>query len=227
MKFNFQNIKSSLHQRKQIRIASVRRVIIFTVIFLIIYLVLALVFAPENKRHLHFDSERGAITVLSAIMLAMSSFFAGGSFLLLYKIGRFVSLFWLLIGVGFGYLAIDELFEIHEKLCSWIDNSAIGPTQIFRNWNDVIVIIYCIAAVLVLTYFLSEVLRYPLFAEIQSTALILFFIHTIIDTTQQRSPANIILEESAKIFSSTFFAISMYVGFLGVLATKKKMKGRS
>ena len=137
------------------------------------------------------------------------------------------SYFWLLVTFGFGFFALDELLGFHEKLGKIIKASPIGPAETFRNWNDVIVIIYGVIAVCVAIYFLAEILRYPLFAEMLSVAFFCYCLHTLLDSTLGDSSWGRILEESAKVYSSTFFAIAMFIGLLGVVNGSRLKRARN
>lgn len=227
MIYTIQTIKTSLAERKLIKIPSISRIILFLVFFLLIYIILSVILVPHNQPYYHFGEE-GAITALSAVMLAMAGGFAGCAFFLSRRRGDFLRYFWFLNGLGFSFFALDELLQFHEKLGNLITKSPIGPTETFRNWNDVIVIGYGVIAIGVLLYFLPEIFRYPKFVELLLTSCAFYFIHTLIDSTQERSTISVIFEESAKLFSSTFFAISMFVGLVGIVASIKSNNiGRS
>lgn len=221
---SFKNIKQALSQRQQIQAPAVKGFITFMVISLLIYITAALVFIPGNDIDFHFSNEAGAITALSAIMLAITSGLAWVSFFLSNKKDNLTSYFWLLVTFGFGFFALDELLEFHEKLGTIIKGSPIGPSETFRNWNDLIVIIYGVVAVCIAIYFLSEIFRYPLFAEMLSIAFFCYCLHTILDSTLGDSNLGRILEESAKVYSSTFFAIAMFIGLLGVVNINYRRK---
>ncbi|WP_019504341.1 hypothetical protein [Pleurocapsa sp. PCC 7319] len=226
-KSSFRDAKQSLFQRQQIKIPSVKRFVWFVIVCLLIYIVAAIIFVPNGDRDFYFSKEEGAITALSAIMLAITSGLAWVAFFLSNTKENKLSYFWLLVTMGFGFFALDELLGFHEKLGNLITISSIGPAEVFRNWNDLIVIVYGVIALLVAIYFLPEILRYPLFAEMLSTAFLCYCLHTLIDSTQEKSNIGRILEESAKVFSSTFFAIAMFVGLLGVLSvnfSKQKLE---
>ncbi len=223
-KSSFRNAKQSLFQRQKIKIPSVKGFVWFVIVCLLIYIVAAIVFAPSGDRDFHFSNEEGAITALSAIMLAITSGLAWVAFFLSNTKENKLSYFWLLVTLGFGFFALDELLEFHEKLGYLITISSIGPVEVFRNWNDLIVILYGVITLLVAVYFLPEILRYPLFAEMLSIAFLCYCLHTLIDSTQEKSNIGRILEESAKVFSSTFFALSIFVGLLGILSINYSKK---
>lgn len=216
--------RSLLAKRKEIRIPPTNCLIGLLVAGVLFYIFLAILVGPENKRELHFRSEQGAITALSAIFLAMASGFAGVSFFLAPSSGNWFRYFWLLAAFGFGFLALDELLQIHERMDDWIA-AAIGDPQIFRNWNDVIVIGYGIVALPILIYFLPEIIRYPKIGETIVVAFVFYCLHTGIDSIQEpNTTVSVILEESAKLFCSAFSAISMFIAILGITASTNESR---
>ncbi|MBC2717306.1 MAG: hypothetical protein HF978_18525 [Desulfobacteraceae bacterium] len=216
----YQKIKPALILRKQISIQSILLPLVFLSIFLVSYIFMALQLAPENNPAFHFGKERGYVTALSAIFLAMTSGFAWGAFFLSGNHFSSTKFFWLFIALAFGYLALDELMMFHERIGYWIKMSNVGPTETFRNWNDVIVISYGILALAVLPLLLPHILKYPKFGEMLTVAFIFYCIHTAIDSlTIKKTFGSIIIEESFKLFSSAFFSFSMLIGLLGVVAS--------
>ena len=215
-------LKNSLYHRRQIAPPPTRFPVALVVAGLFIYILIAILIAPDGSPEYHFNSESGIITVLSAIFLALASGFAGTCFLLKHNSTDWLRFFWLLTAFGFLFFCLDELLQFHEKLAGLIERSSVGPTQTFRTWNDVIVIGYGVVAIPILFYFLPEILRFPRVAEILVTAFSCYVIHTIIDSTQRRTSLSIILEESAKLFSSAFFAIAMLFGILTIVASQRK-----
>lgn len=213
-------LKNSLLQRKHIAPPPTGFPVALAVAGLCIYIIIAILIAPVGHPEYHFASERGIITVLSAIFLAMAGSFAGICFLLRHNSNDWLQFFWLLTAIGFLFFSFDELMQFHEKLGGLIKRSSVGPTRTFRNWNDVIVIAYGVVAIPVVFYFLPEILRLPRVTEILVIAFSCYGIHTIIDSTQRRTSVSIILEESAKLFSSAFFAISMIFGILTIIASE-------
>ena len=133
-------------------------------------------------------------------------------------------MFWGLSAGGFLFFSFDELLQFHERLGEFIASTPIGPAEIFRNWNDVIVIGYGMIAILVLFYCLPAILRIPMVAETLALAFGFYLTHTIIDSTQVRTSLSIIVEESAKLFSSAFLALAMLYGIFATVATLKNSK---
>lgn len=216
--------RSLLAQRKEIRIPSTNCLIGLLVASVLFYIFLAVLVGPENRRELHFRSEEGAITALSAIFLAMASGFAGVSFFLSPPETKMSRYFWLIAALGLGFLSLDELLGFHERVDDWI-TVIIGDSQTFRNWNDLIVIGYGLIAIPVFIFFLPEIFRYPQIAETLAVAFLFFCIHTAIDSIQEPpTTLSVILEESAKLFSTAFFATSMFISILGITSLTKYLR---
>lgn len=221
----YQDIKTALMLRRQTEIQSILLPLVFFCVFLVSYLVMSLMSAPENNPAFHFSNENGYVTALSAIFLSMTSGLALASFFLSGKGFNTTRLFWLFLAAAFGFLALDELMMFHERIGYWLKISEVGLTESFRNWNDVIVIGYGIAAFALLPVFLPYILKYPKFAEIMAVAFTCYCIHTAVDSFNiKKTFGSVIIEESFKVFSSGFFAFAMLVGVLGVVASQYNFK---
>ena len=190
--------------------------------FLILFITVALFLAPGKGMEFHFDNERGVITTLSAIFLATASAAAGISFFIRADSSGRQRFFWLLACAAFFYFAFDELFGFHERFDQKLVNSSVGASKTFRNWNDLVVILYGVAALPVFFYFLPELLRLPRVAELLGTGFGFYVLHTLIDSTQTRSSISIVLEESCKLFASCFFAFAMVVAALTMIQVFRK-----
>jgi hypothetical protein len=211
-----EKLKTSYGQRNQIPLPSVGRLIFFVNVLLVVVIILILNISTEDFADYHFREERGAITALSAIFLAIASGLAGSSYYFSENKYKSKRVFWLLNMLGFGFFAWDELMQEHERLGQWIRDSWLGSSQIFRNWNDMVVILYGIAALIFLAYFLPAILSYPKFIEVLAIAFVFYMIHTAIDSiTVDITRVSVILEETCKIFSSANFACAMFIGLLG------------
>lgn len=169
---------------------------------------------PGNEAR-HFE-EGGLVTALSSILLGTASGLSATAFYLSHR-RTALGLFWLVAAFGFAFFALDELLEFHEKLGAKIA-ACYGAPAAFRNWNDVIVISYGGIALGVIVGFLPEILRVPNFAGLLATACGFYVIHTTIDSTCTRSVPSVIVEETMKLFSGGFFALSFFaavVAFAG------------
>ncbi|MCM8811653.1 MAG: hypothetical protein NC910_01205 [Candidatus Omnitrophica bacterium] len=189
-----------------------KKFLVAVAVCVILYVAAAILLGPPGRPEHHFHHEQGYVTVLSALLLAMASGFAGASFLLEQNPTGRSRLFWSLAFLSFLYLSFDELLEFHERMGELILGSVVGPVPLFRNWNDVIVIGYGMMAFLTFLYFLPVIRAYPGFEKRIALAAGFYVLHTLIDSTQQRTSLSIILEESAKLFCSAFAASAMLFG---------------
>jgi hypothetical protein len=214
-------LKNSLYHRRQIALPPSVFPVTLLLAGLVVYIFIAILIAPDGIPEYHFRYERGIITKLSAIFMAMTSIFAGICFILRRKSNDWQRFFWLLTAIGFLFFTLDETLKFHENLGDLLSGSAVGPTQTFRSWNDAIVIGYGVVSIPVLFLFLPEILRFPRVTEFLIIAFSCYGIHTFIDSTQTRTSHSIILEESAKLFSSAFFATSMLFGILAIIVWQR------
>ena len=218
----FKNHKAALDYRKRIGSPKVLKPLVLMTLTSITVILIAIVIAPDNDYGHYFSedhrslSESGFVTYLSAMFLAAASVLAGLSFSRLRSRKDWYKYFWLLATLGFGFFFVDELFWLHERTGWWISESTAVPDG-YRNWNDIIVIFYGLAALLIMAGFLPEILRFPWVIETLSIAFFFYFIHTLIDSTQYLPyPISTILEESAKVFCNELLALSMLTAFLGI-----------
>ena len=193
--------------------------------FAVTYIAAAVVLVPSgNVPEFNFVNERGAVTVLSAILLAVGSGFAFVSFLISPDAAGRHRVFWLMMTVVIGYLAMDELLEFHELFGDRLDRVEtlrlfIDQTPI-RRWNDAIIILYGVLALPAAVFFLPSVIRFPKVLEYLCLACFFYVTHTAIDSVvEPPTTLSVILEESAKLFCSTFIAIALLVGLLGNIKT--------
>lgn len=184
-----------------------------------IYVAVAIaVVPPDEPRNFNFVSERGAVTVLSAIFLSMASAFGFVTFLLSRGSPRTVRRFWLLVSVALGLLAMDELMGFHEAIGHVLDAAdfmGVTSSATIRGWNDVVVILYGVVALPVAVIFLPIMVRYPTFLTLLCPAAALYAVHTAIDAVvQPPTYLSVVLEESAKLYCGLFLALACLAGFL-------------
>lgn len=211
------DVKSSLVTRKEEGQPRVEAIVVATSVFVLGWLVLSVAFSPAVDRDHHFG-EDGAVTALSATLLAAAASFALATFVLSHRAGLRRIMPWLFISVGFALLALDELMMFHEEFGTFIDERVTSGS--FRNWNDIIVIVYGFLAIGGAALFLPTLLRYRLVGELLGVAFLFYVIHTVIDSTQEpRTTTSKILEESAKLVSVSFLALAMLTAFLAAIWT--------
>ena len=184
-----------------------------------LYVVASLILVPTGEvPEFNFVDERGSITVLSAVFLAMGCAFAFTS--TSYSQTVSTRLFWLGFCLALGFLSMDELLEFHERIGGYLDKQKVvtDATSSFRNSNDLVVIAYGAIALVVLMFFLPTALQYPRFLELFALAFSFYVIHTVIDSTQEPpTTVSIVFEETAKLLCSATLALTQFVGTVNVL----------
>ena len=218
------NLREAINFRKQADLPNIIPIITCVIICTLAFILIALIFIPPGMPAIYnFASERGMVTALSAIFLAMASSFSIGALVVNIQAKEPHIWLWVVMTVGFTFLALDELLQFHEILSSIIKRYA--SSGIFRNWNDIIVILYGIVALPVIALLLPSILRYRMLFELFVVAFIFYGIHTLIDSTQNpATKVSIIFEESAKLFCGSSLALGTFVGFLGTLWNSKPSK---
>ncbi len=211
----------ALAQRAHVTLPELKKPIAFLAIGTLIYLSIAVMIAPEDQKGRYFIQEGGMVTTLSAIFLALASIFSGVCFNLSRTRTDLFRYFWLLTTMGFAFLFLDELLRFHEMTGRYLD-PAVGVPEGFRRWDDIVVILYGVVALFIMAGFLPELFRYPRVVEMMGMAFLFYFIHTLVDSTQEpRTDLSAIIEESAKVFCAEYLAISMFVASLGMKAAAK------
>ena len=210
-------IKGAVAQRRETRIPDISGLVGMYVVGLVVFLFLCYTGSPEHAREYQFASEKGSVTALSAIFLAMASAFSAVTYHFSKKSSLHNSFFWLLATVGFLFLSFDELMRVHELL-GMLATKSIGQPLLFRNWNDVLLIGYGVLAITAAFCFLPEILRNPYFAEILAVAFGFFTVHTLVDSLAEPPTTNsAILEESAKLLCSASLSLAAFIGLLSVV----------
>lgn len=194
---------------------------IFAVLVLITALAaitLAVAIAPQDNLELHFR-EGGLVTVLSSVLLAMSAALSLVIFYLRMEPFRPAVLFWLLLSGAMFFFAVDEILEIHELLGDRIEDKTGGDPRLFRNWNDIVVIVYGLSALVFFWFFRAEIIRCARFAQFLVIAFCLYAIHTIIDSafSNRYGALKTIPEESAKLLCGAFLFLAISAALLAHL----------
>ena len=211
------HLREAMIYRRQAKMPNVVLIITIVTTCTLAYILLALIVIPPSEpREFNFVSERGAITVLSAIFLVMASAFSMTSLVILVRANDRHIWLWIIMALGFAFLGFDELLQFHERVGRVLDHY-IGPGM-FRGWNDIIVILYGVIALPIMVALMPSLMRCRMVIELFAVAFLFYVIHTLIDSTQeQRTMVSVILEESAKLFAVEFLAMGAFVGFLGIL----------
>jgi hypothetical protein len=186
------------------------------IVSVLAYIAVSILFAPSDRPLYHF-SEDGAITALSTVFLAMASALALAVFYLRMDDWKSGGLFWLILGLGCAFLALDEQLMFHERGGAAIELTSIGASETFRNWNDVIVIGYGVVALVIAGLFGREILRCKVFALSFGVGFAFYALHTGIDSIVPTAVAwKDIPEESAKLMSVFFLFLAMCARFLAM-----------
>lgn len=222
----FNNLHDAFIARKYQDTIDAKMIVIGGGVYTLLFILLAILLHPEGKTlDYHFYSERGLVTAMSAIYLAMASAFSLGTIVVHIRTNVADIWPWVIMTVGFLFLALDETAQFHERLGVLIGDEV--DSGMFRNWNDVIVILYGFIALPVVVVLMPSLLRYRVTIELFLLAFVFYVIHTLVDSTQDPSTTlSIIIEESAKLYCGAFLALSMFFSFLGAL-WKAELSGRN
>lgn len=209
-------LEKALDERRQ-PIESLGTIVIGVCLLVAAYIAAAIL-GTSGAPEYHFVEERGAITALSAIFLAMSAGFAFATALASLDRGTQTRLLWFGVAAAMTLLAIDELMEFHEMIGGRLDDAdtaALARNAGWRGWNDIIVVAYGLIALPFGIVFLPTLLRYPRLLELLAVAFVLFVVHTAIDSlVEPRTTVSAILEESAKLYCTSFFALAFLAALL-------------
>lgn len=182
---------------------------------------LSIVAAPAERPMFHFG-ENGAVTALSSVFMAMSSAIALAVFYLRIELMKAGSWFWLVLAAGLAFLAIDEQIMLHERGGALLEGTVFGPSEFFRNWNDLIVMGYGVGALALIALSAREVFQCRPFAALFGMAFAFYAVHTGLDSVLPSTLAwKDIPEESAKLFCALFLFLSVSARFLSQVAPMK------
>lgn len=193
-------------------------------LFVAVYIAVALLSGPEDEPDRYFEEGR-AIDIMSSLFLVMAGTFAWACFLLRGREPDAGRVFWLLLALGFLFVALDEMLEIHETFDEWLRDTWVGWPPLFRNWNDVIVIAYGLAGLAILAKYWPEVRRLPRMAAMLGLGGLFYALHTGIDSLVSESAAKTLFEEPAKLTATAFFALAMLAAFMTMTASFRDRPG--
>jgi len=184
------------------------------VIGVLAWIGLSMLAAPADEPMYHFG-EKGAVTALSTVFMAMAGALSLVVFYLRMEDWKSGAWFWLLLAAGFAFLAIDEQLMLHERGGNALENTQLGPSETFRNWNDLIVIGYGVVALGIVAFATREILKCRTFAILFATAFFFYAVHTGLDTVLPTDLAwKDVPEESAKLLCGLFLFLSLCARFL-------------
>lgn len=172
-----------------------------------------------NKREI--SSEKGLLTYYSFFLLLSISLLAFyRSFL---SANREETLFYGLIGFGFIYFAVDEKFEVHERMGDWAEKTWQLRELEYSHYDDFIIAFYLIIGLIFLFKFHKYLFKFNqnwgymigaiIFAVL--TILIDLRIPSLINFTNIVFDKNYI-EDATKIISEYFLLLSFIQTYKGV-----------
>jgi hypothetical protein len=143
---------------------------------------------------------------------------------------------WLIISLGFLYLGMDDLFKIHESIDHRIHNLfQLKETGFTDRFDDMIVGVYGLIGIIYLRACREEIKKYRQVFPFLTYGFVLLFIMVALDILTNRTDILEIFlsrdlvgtmdiwlavaEDSAKVFSGSFFL----VGFYGALQIARRM----
>jgi hypothetical protein len=222
----FKNLKSFVKNRLD-RFEPEVIINTFIIAFFVLIFICASIFLHPDGSHFyyHFVSEHGAVTILSEAFLATAGIMAYLAIFMTPSENKRQRFFFIILAISLTYLAADEVLQFHEHVGDWLDDlrllKIIFVKTPIRRWNDLIIIIYGILAVPFILSFLPTILKLPYLAEDFVVAFIWFIIHTTIDSVvDEPTAASYIIEESSKLYTSTFINL----GLMNVLHFLMKAK---
>lgn len=127
------------------------------------------------------------------------------------------------------FLALDEQLQFHERLSQWLgDGQSSGRVfGTFRNWNDLVVMAYGVVALPVFAWMIPALLRVPRVVELMALGLVSYACHTAVDSVAEPpTGASMAIEESFKLLTSAFLALSTFAGLLGMIASRAPTRAR-
>lgn len=193
-------------------------------------------------KYSYFD-EPSPITCISIMMLFACSITAAkiydarrGAEPILWRSPK---LLWLLISLGFVFLAVDEKTLIHEGLDRFIMSLGyITPSNMTSRLDDFIVVGYMLGALCILWYYRKEILRSKRCIAMLGLGFVVGLIHSACDMAGRidfisqfaSDPADIALflnlthagEELGKILAETCFFVGLLFALRDERACKRK-----
>jgi hypothetical protein len=190
------------------------RTLLLGELLLLSIVVTAIVWRPEGTpTSYQFNSETSLITYSSFTLLALAM--AGG---LRNAMRSFESSgyrwLWGLFALAAAYLAADEVMGFHEELGE-AEPSVYTTGQrifgVFRSWNDLLVILYGVGAIIGWLCFRKVLARRPFTYALLIVAFACYAIHTLIDSgVEPPTSPSTILEETAKLHCSFYLALAAW-----------------
>ncbi|WP_439183592.1 hypothetical protein [Carboxylicivirga taeanensis] len=210
--------------------------------------ILFVIFSGIYKLNVSTEFEEyGLGTDYSVLLLLIVALITSAIYFIQHNYASSSSLLWLLISIGFVFLAMDEQFMIHEKMDHFIHHVLqIQETSLSDRIDDVIILLYGVIGLVTLAKFRHQLLNCKpgLLVLILGGALlaasVVLDIVTNDDTLAQLVSTNqdklhaihhlgTITEEVCKIFSETCFiaAFLIYLRHYYIIAQPQVSKQQS
>ncbi len=195
--------------------------------FIFIFICYSVYLHPaETRFSFHFYLEEGAITILSVTLLTCASLAGYAAFIIAPGKDKRQKVFFLVVAVALTYLALDEILHFHEHVGDSLDDmgflKVIFRVTNIRRWNDLIIILYGVISLPVFIYFLPTAVQIPYFAECFILAFLSYVGHTAIDSfVEPPTTPTYIIEESFKLYASTFILLGLITTLLYLINSKE------
>jgi hypothetical protein len=171
-------------------------VYVATVAYLLVWWILA----PDHHKN-QFFREGGTIDWLSTVFLATAALFAWLTWAARKGEREPARWFWLASSAGLAFLSIADRFQVHERIQKqWLEPLYGDPT-VFRNWNDIAVILYGVIGLVVLLAALPAALQHRLPRRLLIAGFACYTVHTLIDILLPRSHPKTLFEEGFKVLA--------------------------
>jgi len=216
--------------RKNVTVSSL---LISIISFDTIAILVAIAIGVHSGRPLKHFGEHRFITWISVLKLLTAS-------LLSYKIlqirrlarrqffWRAPFVIWVILSLGFLFLAADEYFEIHESIDFWIHGIfSIKETGVTDRIDDILVALYGLVGMSFLYVYRGELRKYRQALPFLKCGFVLLFIMVALDIFTNRKDILSILvhhdlvdtlhiwfsvaEDSFKIFAESCFLVGFYI----------------
>jgi len=176
-------------------------------------LVLSLIFHRAGRSPIYnFASQRGAVTVMSAILLSMSAAFAFAA--ASFSRSRHASHVeaWMLFAAGLVFLAADEILQFNMWFGQQLEVQLSLPH--FVRGDDLVVIGYGIAAALIGLLSLPALVSTPRVGRFLFLGFGFYLLHTLLDVFGHGWRVAVVYEESAKVLAGACLLLATYVGLM-------------
>lgn len=185
------------------------KILVTAILIELVIMIFIFLFDPR-----YCPSEDYSLKWLQALQLLLASFFAYKNFNI--NNGK-IKTFWILISLAFLYVAIDEVFMIHERIGDLLTNTLVDKFYPYLL-DSFILVVYFVIGIIFLLYFLK-----PFYEKYKEDSWLYLLIIALIITAYSVL-ADVLSyscsEEYAEAFASLFYLLS----FLFAYKTHKREK---